>query len=329
MSPTGSLQNMITRPHVFENPMHMYADPSVNVFNLVTVAAHAVSALALLIIVLIKDDVVYELTHNVVSFVHSDAPLPQPPATQVHQFADMKIYSRVDKTGLHLSLGAMIILFFTLSAFFQLAYATSQPRYIEYAFSGSLVIIIILLQVGIYDAHTLFAMAGLSITMNLLGYVADLAFFGDNFLTRRDEASHTQDAPESQEPNILQNRLIPIEAVVRAQTEHLVQKQSKQKSKKIAFIAHFIGWIAFLPIVTSIIAAYLTINRASVNKPPQFVTFIVAFEVLMLTCFGLAQTASFTSYFINNKIYIHIVFITLSATAKLLLGWILAAELFL
>jgi hypothetical protein len=303
----------------------------VDAFNIFTVVVHIVSALTILGLVASNGDVVYTLTHNVVTFVppKKGVPITQN-MTAIHSFGNVTIYSHIDKTNLHLSLGTMIVLFFTLSAFFQLAFATSQSRYVEYSFSGSLVMIVVLLQVGIYDAHTIFAMTILGIVMNMLGYLADLAFFGENFWVN-DPRVYADSAPvDPVEKNRLESDTpktdFENEELIK-ENESTVPPHKKRAHRKIAFIAHFLGWVAFLPIITSFLAAYITVVHSTANKPPEFVTYIVSLEAVLLTAFGVAQILSFTKYMRTNPNYIHCTFITLSLLAKTLLGWILAAEL--
>jgi hypothetical protein len=248
--------------------------------------------------------------------------------TFVHGFANVTLYSHVETTSLHLSLGSMVILFFILSACFQLAFASSQSRYIEYAFSGSLVIVVVLLQVGIYDAHTIFAMAVLGITMNLCGYIADLAFFGENLFNTQNH--HRYKPAPQKDPLLPPSQTTRLDTIIEMSAT-AIQNTNKHDPDlcKIAYVSHAVGWIAFTPIITSIVAAYVTATKVPGNHPPNFVKFIVAFEVVFLTAFGVAQLVSFSKKARENPTYIHVIFISLSIVAKMFLGWILAAELFL
>eukprot|EP00961_Rhodomonas_salina_P293653 3933924-Rhodomonas_salina.2 len=297
--------------------MTMYKTPFLNYANLAAVILHTASWVAIMALRDADNDVVYRLTHTITTWVPPDADAGAVTAnmTAVHRFGNVTIYAHIEPTEIYLNLTTLITTFFMLSAGFQLAFTTTQSRMVEFFFSGTLVIVTICIQLGVYDAYTIMCIAFLSMTMMALGFVADRSKVGPNFW-------YVQSDPAERDPGDERAALLD-------GNDRPVTSDGLTEREKVAWIAHVVAWLPFLPVLITIIGKYATALAYGDNDPPDFVTWIVATEVQLLTMFGFVQTASLTRYFESRQNYIDGAFILLSLTAKLILGWIITAEFFI
>ena len=180
-------------------------------------------------------------------------------------------------------------------------------RYIEYTFSAPLVMVAIALSFGILEIYTLVAIAALTAGCMQFGMVADLlrVYARDLHKAAQVGSKHT-DLSDMQSGIVL-----------------------------IVYYLHVLGWIAItIPWCVLMIIYYDLKNNTfddvcglpatSISKMPGWVDMIAWGQLILFSSFGLVQAAQIT-LFKNSKsaalgATVEIIFITLSLTAKAILG---------
>ena len=103
------------------------------------------------------------------------------------------------------------------------------------------------------------------------------------------------------------------------------------KDKKIKWLIHLIGWLQFLWAYGIIIFAFYksvdASNESGGVTPPPFVYIIVSMLFVLYSSFGFVQLMELL--FIVNPYTKEISYVTLSLTAKLLLGWMIFSNVLL
>jgi hypothetical protein len=208
--------------------------------------------------------------------------------------------------GVSLSLHWLVVSFFMLSAFFQLA-AASLPRrlvpnhvvrFVEYSFSASVMIVAIGLQLGIMNAQSILLLAALTWTTNMIGLVAEI------LLTQAGKSQPTQ-AGKSQPRAFMR---LPSEQIryLRANKDKAdgIHGECEQDDlgelaitlKQGAWIAHFTAWVTQAVVFYVLLSQFHGSQYTCQNgedvavSAPKFVWAIVYVELILFATFGFIQT---------------------------------------
>ena len=225
---------------------------------------------------------------------------------------NMRVTPAWRHSGLSLSLHWMMFGFFALSGIFQgLAAATpyapwkgvvstSILRFVEYAFSASLMIASIGLQIGIFSARTLALLAALTAITMLWGIVAEkLAQTAKNAAKQLTYMpSDDIDKDESAGFRVLRD------------------------VKWAAWFSHLGGWVTQTAVWTVILVNFHGSQDTcgSPERAPNFVYAIVYCELFLFVCFGFVQTAYLAQGLNDDQAEFW--YTGLSLTSKTLLGWL-------
>jgi len=138
-------------------------------FNVVMAILHAAQGVVML---MLSSDFSLPVTTSFVEFNVSTQQL----FTQLHTVFDLRVGPLV--AGFFF-LSALAHLFVSLPGIYEwyvanLKRGANYARWIEYAFSSSLMIVVIAMLVGVYDGLTLFALFGLNAMMILFGWMMEL-----------------------------------------------------------------------------------------------------------------------------------------------------------
>jgi hypothetical protein len=199
-------------------------------------------------------------------------------------------------------------------------------RFVEYTFSGSLVLITIAMIAGIVDVELLVCMFLLSAACMMLGMVAEYAMRGKL-------------AIKAVEKNLPAQSLSPLASILT-----IIRGQLGV----VFWISHILAWVCIIVPWYIIYIHYRawwqqcgvsnTSSKPAAGasaapaiivqpQPPDFVKIIVFVQAILFLSFGLVQ---FVQYFYPHKRrVVEVVYISLSLTAKVLLGAILAANVLL
>lgn len=262
-------------------------------------------------------------------------------------------------TGIFLSINYLVMAFFLLSACFQLstewhdagncvkqhlyhsmfppgdllapAYMTiNYMRYVEYSISASLMLVIIALLSGITNQETLVCFALLSFTCMLLGWIAEfclrLANVEDQIET---ELEKKMDPPIEQLMNFQDKPTAPT-----PKPKHI--HKFPEECKNIGWLAHMLGWVCIVIPWLFVLFRYnslfspsggCTSNTLGAPSPPQWIQIIFVGQGMLFILFGFVQTYQFN--YPSDRMRPEIFYITLSLTAKAILGMTVAFNLFI
>ena len=193
-------------------------------------------------------------------------------------------------------------------------------RFVEYTFSGSLVLVIISVVAGIVDIELLACIFLLSATCMLLGLVAEYCMRGSIVLK----------VVQSNMKGSGADPLMHVLYIVRGQL-------------KVAFlVSHILAWLCIILPWYIIYLHYLswwnqcgfTVNASGTKpattsepQPPDFVKAIIFVQAILYLLFGLVQLVQF--FLPHKRRAAEVSYIILSLTAKVILGSILAANVLL
>lgn len=305
-----------------------------NVLNWTAVVWHVISFVYILSESISKGDVTYNLTHNVVRYIAPSDLVVNPEElgyVKIHEsFGGTNLFVAVEKTNITISLTALICSFFFLSAFFQALFTSSESRYIEYTFSGSLLGTVIALQVGIFDCSLLLLCYVTLATCMLCGYLADILLQTEiqkdqcNTMSMQNNQCKTMSKP-APDGRIYHFQTLQDVRGVSQEVWGFPYQSQKQRKINPKWLAHLIGWVPYLGFLVVVLGAYATL--ASENDPPSFVVWIVFIELTAFTLFGFTQVAHLAGWASDEAI--NLAYIIQSLFSKMFLGWFLAAELFI
>ena len=315
------------------NRTGLYATTRMNVLNWTAVFGHVVSFFYILSKSIRLGDVTYNLTHNVVRYIEPSDLVADPEKlgyVKIHEsFGGTNLFVAVEKTNITISLTAMICSFFFLSAFFQTFFKSSESRYIEYTFSGSLLGTVIALQVGIFDCSLLLLCYVTLATCMLCGYLADILLQieiqKDQCNTMSMQGNQCKTMPKAApDGRIYHFHTLQDDRGVSQEVWGFPYQTQGERKINPKWFAHLIGWVPYLAFLVVVLGAYSTL--ASENDPPSFVVWIVFTELTAFTLFGFTQVAHLAGWASDETI--NLAYIIQSLFSKMFLGWFLAAELF-
>ena len=278
---------------------------------------------------------VYPVLKNLLLLRNTDAPTA-PCDLPLLRNATAHAYTVIDDRAVvaphafvvgHIDVRYLLVAFFALSSGFQFleafllgeAYARGPRllRFVEYAFSASVMLLAMAVQVGITDIYTLCCMFALMVATNGLGLIAEALCF---VATR---PHHAQE-------------LLPLWSWL---------------------APHCLAWLTCLCAYAPLIDAYLATNRCSDRHPPGYVDVIIFLEFGLFSCFGLVQlyalvqrsahTVDDAHHYYYVRVWLvggsrlppqrtpdeaitygaDLAYVTLSFTAKTLLAWLILAPI--
>jgi len=181
-------------------------------------------------------------------------------------FGDMVLRSQTVLTTSNISIAWIVISFFLLSALFQgLALVESYNykkrkdnwlRFVEYAFSASIMLVAIALINGIFDQTVIVFIAVTCAACQLCGLIAEQLL------------------------NMSKNRSL---------------KAFQETLLTLAWVAHGIGWLLVGTSYYFILHFYMISNEKSSEQAPEFVTVIVFSILVLFSSFGVVQLLQMTS----------------------------------
>jgi hypothetical protein len=178
-----------------------------------------------------------------------------------YNFEDVSVV-RYNKGGLRLSPAWMMFAFFVLSFGFQglngwlLREDPDRPRvwsYVEYAFSSSLMIVVMGLNTGLYEVYTLTSLFGLFFGMNFFGVCAELLCCSAEALAGRPSGTSDYIGPYTW------------------------------------VWAHLAGWVLFLFAWIPCLVSFSSVHTCSDRNAPWFIVGVTVMESLCFWAFGLVQ----------------------------------------
>lgn len=234
-----------------------------------------------------------------------------------------------------LNLTWMVFGFFALSSFFHLVIAVASPflsiyywwidqcrnpwRWIEYAFSSSLMIAIIAFFAGVRNSHLLLCLTALNFTVMTYGWVTEA-------LSRPDVRSREPDpsgfgrctrwriSPSNPETMVLQ----PCGGYLAAALQRLGP--------------HLLAWVPYVLVWYVVLDTFLfSMNQADADRrAPDWVIWAIVGQMMLFSCFALVQLLQQGSdWGCRNYWALELTYICLSLTAKVLLGSVLLANVLL
>eukprot|EP00961_Rhodomonas_salina_P299033 3938596-Rhodomonas_salina.4 len=270
----------------FQHPL------SIKICNTLAVVMHSISFISVISIAVAKQkDAVYLLTYTTTEWYGREQIIPSN-ATVLHDFGNATIVQTLHQNSqLQISVTALIATFFALSAGFQ-ALFTGAMRYIEYAFSASVMIVLLGLQAGEWNAAALFSIFFLSMGCMISGFIAHLLWLKGR--AYKDDTFSTKIVVFSSETTI-----------------------------PLWFYPHLLGWVLIL-------AAYIVIwvnfslTMHTNDNVLSFVLPIIVVESVLFMLFGVTQTLQFIGV-LGNKTT-KLAFIWQSLVSKSILGWVIFSE---
>ena len=201
-------------------------------------------------------------------------------------------------------------------------------RFIEYTFSGSLVLVTVALVAGIADVELIMCIFLLSGACMLLGLVAEYGMRGCTVL---------------QKLSLKIDKLLPADDGNRrfkACVRHTIEVIAGQL-RHVFWISHILGWLCIALPWYIIFRRYMSWWAQCTGReaggggggsqrkaePPDFVMAIVWIEVILYCSFGVVQLLQY--FWPHKRRSAEIAYISLSFAAKMLLGIILAASVFM
>eukprot|EP00961_Rhodomonas_salina_P108959 1466593-Rhodomonas_salina.2 len=291
---------------------------AVGFWNSVAVGVHFVNALSILVLASANErNPVYHLTYEGLYYTRAgnsssgdivfagDTDMAVTIDTSVlpsHKFGpDITVYATLlQSEALAVSVPGVVVAFFTLSAVFQGLY-TNSFRFVEYSFSASIMVLLMMLQVGIWNAYAVLSIVFLTGVCMLLGYLADTV--------------HKLEIEIKQDGRVSGFRGFQVYGI------------SGTWMVPLKWQLHFLGWVALLPPFVFLWTAYAT--ALAENPSVQWwITVIIVVETLLFLSFGFVQMLELRSSESGglSETTAKLVYIGLSLVAKTLLGWIVASE---
>ena len=233
-------------------------------------------------------------------------------------------------------LTVLVVVFFLLSAMFQLydvsfrdkyierikANRVCEVRYAEYSLSASIMMVAIACTLQIYDIFTHVLLFTCTALCMLCGYIADSIRTHEEFLQMEWKSV---DLPKT---------ICSLTAV------HL------RELHKLKWFTHRVGWLAITPPFVVILWSFnRTIHQIGCDAEavlgrdetplPVFVYFIVISQFMLFCSFGLVQILSFRGMCDTENpqrsigVLTEFRYVVLSLTAKSVLGWVIFANIIL
>lgn len=189
-------------------------------------------------------------------------------------------------------------------------------RFIEYSISGSLVLATIALISGVMDLELLLCLFTLSFACMLMGLGAEFAMRGRSALQPlAEEATYKQFGISDEARRVLE--IIRKQLLIASIVLHVVAWLCIFLPWYIVFM-HYKGW--WEP------CSYPGLSLGA-PQPPDFVKAIVFAQIFLFLLFGVVQAVQF--WFPHKRRIAEVSYITLSLTAKVMLGATIAANILL
>lgn len=276
--------------------MSAKGDFFVKILNTATALVHFGSFLITLIYVANGKDAKYDLTYTKLVY-YENAPPMELENYVSREFGNSLVVQTIHRSGIYISVGGAICAFFLLSAIFQILFL-GRMRYIEYSVSASLMILVLSLQSGIWDAYTLFCQFFLTFGCMICGYFADILF-----------------SLEEQYPG-----LNKIAGKFRIKMNNRIQEYGIP----MYWLVHSLGWVLMLAAYVVLWCSFGVAYKENEENVPAFVLPMVAVQSLLFLFFGITQILQFTKTLSMKQT--QIAFIVQSLISKSILAWVIFAE---
>lgn len=217
-------------------------------------------------------------------------------------------------------------------------------RFVEYAFSASVMVVAIALQVGIMDAWTLFTLAALTWVTMILGLIGERVMAAEEalgLLAARCRCVSVSGSKPTRAPS-------PNDASGKPEDEN--ESSASATATRVGtslpavrWTAHTAAWVTMGAVFVVLVAHFYQSRRAcefadapggeEENVAPDFVYAIVFCELALFVGFGLAQTAQFLAFdawwrgesgeaTARRGRRIEAAYVAQSLVSKTLLGWL-------
>jgi 5-bromo-4-chloroindolyl phosphate hydrolysis protein len=213
-------------------------------------------------------------------------------------------------SGMTISLNWIVVVFFLVSAGFQITAATVSTnkfllaptvRFIEYSITAPLMTVGVALQSGIMHTHTLLMLATLSWTCMMVGLCSEKTWMAKSTMSEKLKA-------------------IKDEITIK---EYAAERKQLDELRKIIYITQTVGWALFVITFYVVISAFQASQETcdSPEKAPKFIWAILYGQFLFSASFGVMQILEIVGAVSKDKADMGYIF--LSFWSKTYLGWMI------
>lgn len=231
---------------------------------------------------------------------------PKPLEFSVHQ----TVTPAFKDSGMTISLNWIVVVFFLVSAGFQITAATVSTnkfllaptvRFIEYSITAPLMTVGVALQSGIMHTHTLLMLATLSWTCMMVGLCSEKTWMAKSTMSEKLKA-------------------IKDEITIK---EYAAERKQLDELRKIIYITQTVGWALFVITFYVVISAFQASQETcdSPEKAPKFIWAILYGQFLFSASFGVMQILEIVGAVPKDKADMGYIF--LSFWSKTYLGWMI------